>query len=660
MVFKALPEMILQVLVLLMRIGTLPQRLRRILLRRRFLPWTPPDDAINVGISDNLVIIFDEDVQGTGTGLIRIKNGVGTTKENFNLPDPNVTFSGNTVTINPTSDLDYGSDYYMEIPNDGIEDLAGNDFTGISANTTWNFTTEDAPDVTPPAVVTLNPANGSNDVANNTDLVLTFDEDVQLTGAGLFKMFNKADDQQIGVSWSFDGGATVSGNEVTYNIPIDLPYGTEIYVEITNAIEDLAGNNAADITGNSDWFFTTEGELVSPVITLLSPSNGSIDVAIDTDLVLTFDETVQLTGIGGFKMFNKADDSQIGVNWSFSTFASVNGNEVTFDIPIGLPYSTEIYFEITNAIEDAWGNPAPDITGNSGWVITTEKENQTISFDPPPTKTYGDMNFTLSGSASSGLTVTYDSSDPTVATVAGNVVTIIGAGSTTITASQAGDSQYNPAADVMQNLVIDKALLTATADDKNKIYGDPNPGFSLSFTGFVNGDNSSVLDVLPPRSTSATSSSDVGDYDIAVSGGSDNNYEYAYVNGTLTVTRAQLFVIADDKTKVFGDPIPAFTYSYTGFVNGDDENDLDSHPTAVTLATQTSNVGTYDIDLAGGSDNNYAVGLTQGTLTITKADQVITIDPITDMITTDGPFSVNATTTSRVDTGLLHFKRSCN
>ena len=125
---------------------------------------SPADDDTSVGASDNLVISFNEAVQGTGTGLIRIKNGVGTTKENFNLPDPNVTFSGNTITINPTSDLAYSSDYYMEISSGGIEDLTGNDFAGISDNTTWNFTTEDQPDLNPPTIISLSPADESTGV----------------------------------------------------------------------------------------------------------------------------------------------------------------------------------------------------------------------------------------------------------------------------------------------------------------------------------------------------------------------------------------------------------------------------------------------------------------------------------------------------------------
>ena len=76
---------------------------------------------------------------------------------------------------------------------------------------------------------------------------------------------------------------------------------------------------------------------------------------------------------------------------------------------------------------------------------------QTISFAPIPSKTVGD-SFTLGATASSALPVSYSSSNPSVATVAGNVVTIVGSGSVVITASQGGDSSYSPATQVSQGI----------------------------------------------------------------------------------------------------------------------------------------------------------------------------------------------------------------
>jgi hypothetical protein len=76
---------------------------------------------------------------------------------------------------------------------------------------------------------------------------------------------------------------------------------------------------------------------------------------------------------------------------------------------------------------------------------------QSITFGAIPSKSVGD-SFTLAATATSGLPVTYTSSNPAVATVAGSIVTIVGSGSVVITASQVGNSSYSAATDVGQTI----------------------------------------------------------------------------------------------------------------------------------------------------------------------------------------------------------------
>jgi len=77
-------------------------------------------------------------------------------------------------------------------------------------------------------------------------------------------------------------------------------------------------------------------------------------------------------------------------------------------------------------------------------------------------KNFGDPSFTLATTSSSNLAVNYASSNTSVATVSGNTVTIVGGGTTTITASQAGNANYNAATDVPQTLTVNKANQTIT------------------------------------------------------------------------------------------------------------------------------------------------------------------------------------------------------
>lgn len=85
-------------------------------------------------------------------------------------------------------------------------------------------------------------------------------------------------------------------------------------------------------------------------------------------------------------------------------------------------------------------------------------------------------------------------------------------------------------------LTVTKAELTVTALDQIRRVGAANPLLSLAFGGFVLGETSAVLDSLPAAATSALPDSGPGLYPITVSGGSDDNYSFRYISGTLTVT----------------------------------------------------------------------------------------------------------------------------
>jgi len=80
--------------------------------------------------------------------------------------------------------------------------------------------------------------------------------------------------------------------------------------------------------------------------------------------------------------------------------------------------------------------------------------DQTIIFPPLVDKALGDNSFPLKAVSSSGLPITYISSNPAVALVVGGVVTIVGKGATTITALQLGDDRYHPAEPVSRILTV--------------------------------------------------------------------------------------------------------------------------------------------------------------------------------------------------------------
>jgi hypothetical protein len=159
------------------------------------------------------------------------------------------------------------------------------------------------------------------------------------------------------------------------------------------------------------------------------------------------------------------------------------------------------------------------------------------------------------------------------------------------------------------------ATLVVTAINAGRFYGDSNPALTGTITGLRSGDTITAIYTTVADITSA-----VGDYVIVpILVDPDNklsNYTVIINNGTLTVTPAPLSIVADDTTRAIGQPNPTFTGTISGVKNGDDITVThDSH------ATIGSEAGTYSIvptlNDASGKIGNYAVSISNGTLTVT-------------------------------------------
>ena len=96
---------------------------------------------------------------------------------------------------------------------------------------------------------------------------------------------------------------------------------------------------------------------------------------------------------------------------------------------------------------------APDVSVTLT-VNPAVRQAQSITGLTDMAKNLSDAPFELSATASSGLTVSYTSSNAAVATVSGSTVTLVGAGTTVITASQAGNDSFEAAPDVTATLTV--------------------------------------------------------------------------------------------------------------------------------------------------------------------------------------------------------------
>ena len=190
------------------------------------------------------------------------------------------------------------------------------------------------------------------------------------------------------------------------------------------------------------------------------------------------------------------------------------------------------------------------------------------------------------------------------------------AGDHTISAIYSGDSTFTSSTSSNLDAKVAKALLMVTANNATKVYGQTNPTFTASYSGFVNGDDASDLLGNLTFATTATTASHVGQYAVAPVGLTSSNYSIAYVGGTVSVTPALLIVSAVNVTKPYDQPVPMLTATYSGFVNGDGPSSLTTPATLTTTAAAGSITGFYSIVAGGASSPDYTITYVNGVLTV--------------------------------------------
>ncbi len=250
--------------------------------------------------------------------------------------------------------------------------------------------------------------------------------------------------------------------------------------------------------------------------------------------------------------------------------------------------------------------------------------SQSITFNPLANKTYGAGSFALSATGgASGNPVTYSSSDLNVATISGTNVTITGAGTTTITADQAGTNGAYATATAQQSLTVSKATITVTADNHSRAYNVANPPLTYVYSGFVNGDTVSVISGAPLLATTAVQASPVGSYPVTatISTLTATNYNFTAVSGTLAVGLANQSITFDPlAAKNYGDT--AFDLNANGGGSGNTVIFASSNPAVATVSGTTVTIigaGNAIITASQAGNSNYASATAQQTLTVSKA-----------------------------------------
>lgn len=364
----------------------------------------------------------------------------------------------------------------------------------------------------------------------------------------------------------------------------------------------------------------------------------SMTIASCAPPTVTTQPTNQSAAVAGSATFTAAaGGTPPTVQWQVSTDNGTNWINLTGETNATLSLNNLAITMNGNKYRAVFTNACGTATSDPA-TLTVNKLTPTVALtSSSSTVTYGQsvtLTATVSGAVAASGTVTFKNGATTLSTgtLSGGQATFasatLGAGSYSITAEYSGDTNYvgNTSSAISQT--INKATLTVTAENKAKIYGAANPDLTATITGFVNNESNTVVRGAAALTTNATVSSNVGDYPITAAIGTlaAANYNFSFVNGTLTVNQAALTVTADDKARIYGAANPSFTATISGFVNNENQSALGGALQFNTTANSGSPVGTYPITVSGLTSSNYAITFVNGTLTVNKATLTVTAE----------------------------------
>ena len=466
---------------------------------------------------------------------------------------------------------------------------------------------------------------------------------------------------------------------VTVNVaPSDIALANSS-IDENNAVNDVIGGLSATDANTSDTHtyslvagtgdtdnasFTISGSdlVAAAVFDYETKSTYSVRIAVDDGKGGTFEKAFALT---------VTDVMNASQTITFGALAAVTSGGASFELtatassglPVSYSSSDVSVASVSGSTVTIVGTGTTDITasqaGDIDYAAATDvtqslvvKQAQTITFNALAAVTFGGADFDPGATASSTLNVSYSSSDALVASVSGNMVTIVGAGTTVITASQTGDADYIAAPDVAQDLVVNQADQTITLTPvTNKVTTDAPFNVAASSTSGL--PVTLTVSGGPATISAATLTLDGTSGTVTITAGQAGNNNY---NAATTVA-VDFEVTRQAQTITFG-ALAAMTFGGADFnlaataSSGLLLSYSSSAPSVASIAGNTVTIegaGTTIITASQTGDADYiaAPDVTQD-LVVNQGDQTITLTPVTDKETTDAPFEVAASSTSRL------------
>ena len=225
----------------------------------------------------------------------------------------------------------------------------------------------------PPQAITFSPTDGSSDNALDTNIVITYNTNIQKGSGNITLRDGSASGTALQTIAVSSGTVSISGGAVTINPSSNLPTGKDVFVVVDDgAFESTALGSGTDLLNT--YNFTT-----GPITTSsFSPSDGATDVAIDSNIVITFSENIS-KGSGNITLRAGSASGTIRQTIDVTSGAvSVSGAQATINPPSDLEYEEDTYVVVdAGCFRNSDGDVA---SGNA--IINTY--NFTTESDVPP------------------------------------------------------------------------------------------------------------------------------------------------------------------------------------------------------------------------------------------------------------------------------------
>ncbi len=448
---------------------------------------------------------------------------------------------------------------------------------------------------------------------------------------------------------TFEDGATSLGTGTIASAVATLTVST--LAVGTHSITASYGGDTNYTTAASTAVSQVVNKAASTVALISAPNPSTFGAGV----TFTATVTAGATGTVTFEDNGTAISGAVPISGTTATFTtstlSVGTHSITASYGGDTSYNSAVSTAVSQVVDKAAATVTLASAPNPSTFGTSVTLTATVTSAATGTVTFEDNGTAISGAVPiSGTTATFTTS------------TLV-AGMHPIIAVYSGDSNYNGVSSSVPTQGVNKATLTVTANDTSRPYGVPNPAFTSTITGFVNGDTQgSVTTGAPSLTTSATATSPAGmTYSIVATQGTlvaNNNYSFVFVDGTLTVTPAvgaTTTLSVNPGTVMYGNPAvltavvgPASgatgTVSFYEGITLLGSASLNSSATAV-LPVSTLNAGMHTITATYNGDVSFpATASNPVTLTVTQrtgagggASLTVTVNDASRTTTQDNP-----------------------